>query len=389
MSQQLFSRESRNPFHFPGPVPPEKFIGHQKAIEFCRARFTAQRPTNIAITGERRVGKTSLLHYLQAFGSQEDWGQHLCLWLDLGLLSGALEPNTFWQTVLQLLIERLDSTSPLVAQIINLQSRSLLATEDIRRFLNIYKQCCPMQPIILLLDEFEQIFAAYNQVIQDLLNGLRALTLAPDFMLILITATRDPLSQVCQRFMQDTGLEFHSNFAFYSLERFDIDEMVQVVQKLLTGTNVEFTQQELYYIWEVSQGPSNGAQPLLVQAAASLIFDQKQGSRNLIDYSYLNRQFKKLTRLIGDISPTPPPLNTAAIRELLRAVFSDEELSFFCFDHFRPVYEQFASGMDHLSKIHLLIEYCDRYEEFDKLLALVKKINPRQFAKFYPLIKGP
>lgn len=81
--------------------------------------------------------------------------------------------------------------------------------------------------------------------------------------------------------------------------------------------------------------------------------------------------------------------NTATIRQLLNAVFSDEELTTFCYDHFRPVYEKFASGMDRLSKIQLLIEYCERRDEFDRLLAQVKEINPKQYDKFVQLWEDP
>jgi hypothetical protein len=74
--------------------------------------------------------------------------------------------------------------------------------------------------------------------------------------------------------------------------------------------------------------------------------------------------------------------NSAAIRELLKAAFDDQEFVVFCYDHFRPVYDEFASGMSRLWRIQLLIDYCGRYEELDKLLGLVKKINPRQYDRF-------
>jgi hypothetical protein len=79
--------------------------------------------------------------------------------------------------------------------------------------------------------------------------------------------------------------------------------------------------------------------------------------------------------------------NTEAIRKLLNSAFNDDDLAFFCFDHFRPVYDQFSSGMGRLAKIHLLIEYCDKQDEFDSLLTKVKEINPKQYDKFSCSIK--
>ena len=63
--------------------------------------------------------------------------------------------------------------------------------------------------------------------------------------------------------------------------------------------------------------------------------------------------------------------DTAEIRELLKAKFDDEDLTIFCYDHFRPVHEKFASGMSRLWKIQLLIDYCERYGQIDELLTQV------------------
>lgn len=81
--------------------------------------------------------------------------------------------------------------------------------------------------------------------------------------------------------------------------------------------------------------------------------------------------------------------NTGAIRELLKIVFDDQELIIFCYDHFRPVYDKFASEMSRLWKIQLLIDYCEKYDQFDELLIQLKDINPKQYAKFIPSTKGP
>ena len=80
-------------------------------------------------------------------------------------------------------------------------------------------------------------------------------------------------------------------------------------------------------------------------------------------------------------------LNTVALRNLLQEVFDDERLVSFCYDHFRPVHDKFASGMLRSQKIQLLIEYCGRHEESDKLLDLVKKENPSQYDRFSPFLQ--
>jgi hypothetical protein len=84
-------------------------------------------------------------------------------------------------------------------------------------------------------------------------------------------------------------------------------------------------------------------------------------------------------------SPRPAPapeFNTAAVRELLMAAFSDEELMTFCFDDFRPVYEEFATGMSRTQKVQRLVETCDRRGEMVRLLARVARANLYQYTRF-------
>jgi hypothetical protein len=89
-------------------------------------------------------------------------------------------------------------------------------------------------------------------------------------------------------------------------------------------------------------------------------------------------------------APQPPGRavwDTAAIRDLLGAAFSDEELTTLCFDHFPAVYEEFAGGMSKRQKIQRLIDYCVRQERVETLLAVVERRNPAQYARFEPRLR--
>jgi len=74
--------------------------------------------------------------------------------------------------------------------------------------------------------------------------------------------------------------------------------------------------------------------------------------------------------------------NTAAIRDLLRAAFSPDELTTLCFDNFPDVHEQFAPGMTKPQMVQLLLEYCIRYEQVEALLAAVQRANPAQYRQY-------
>ena len=81
-------------------------------------------------------------------------------------------------------------------------------------------------------------------------------------------------------------------------------------------------------------------------------------------------------------TPAQSTYNTAAVRELLMAAFSDEELTTFCYDNFRPAYEEFATGMSRTQKVQRLVETCDRRGEIAGLLARVELANPYQYNRF-------
>ncbi len=78
------------------------------------------------------------------------------------------------------------------------------------------------------------------------------------------------------------------------------------------------------------------------------------------------------------------PYDTAIIRKLLQAALSDAELDTLCFDHFRQVYDEITSGMNRLSKVQRLIEYCEQHLEFERLLSKLEQINPNQYKLYFP-----
>lgn len=89
------------------------------------------------------------------------------------------------------------------------------------------------------------------------------------------------------------------------------------------------------------------------------------------------------------ISPPPRPrYNRPAISKLLRKAFSDEELTNLCFDYFEQVYETFTIGMNATQKARSLLDYCERQDQVEKLLGLVKELNPAQYVIFEQKLKN-
>lgn len=73
-----------------------------------------------------------------------------------------------------------------------------------------------------------------------------------------------------------------------------------------------------------------------------------------------------------------------AIRELLLAAFTAEEVRRFCSDRptFRPVTKRFGPGHGLDDMVDEVMTYCDTYLFFPELLDEVKQANPRQYERF-------
>lgn len=69
-------------------------------------------------------------------------------------------------------------------------------------------------------------------------------------------------------------------------------------------------------------------------------------------------------------------MTSAQVRALLTQALSTEELTQLCYDYFRPVYEQFSPGMSKTECVQRLLDYSERHDQVEELLARVAAINP-------------
>jgi hypothetical protein len=59
------------------------------------------------------------------------------------------------------------------------------------------------------------------------------------------------------------------------------------------------------------------------------------------------------------------------IRNQLTHLYTADEISFLCYDHFRDAYEQISHGMAKSTVIQILIEYCERNNKKTRLINLI------------------
>lgn len=272
-----------NPFIYGKPIPPEYFVGREEEVTACFNTLAGSVRGSIAISGEPRVGKTSLLTYVAQMGAAEGWGQphtrnHL-VFLDCQSIS-RFSPTRFWHRVLDLLARRVDSP-PLKEKVAQLVSREDMDSAHFEEVLEVLY--ATGQSLVLLLDEFEWVVkkdAKNLPATRDFLSGLRALINITPNVLSLITATRLPLNVLCHGIITGEGSPFYNNFVFRRLQPFRPHEVEQLIERALTGTDMTFDEQDRAYISQVA-----GTHPFLVQVAGSLLFEAKSQNLSIADDS--------------------------------------------------------------------------------------------------------
>jgi formylglycine-generating enzyme required for sulfatase activity len=116
------------------------------------------------------------------------------------------------------------------------------------------------------------------------------------------------------------------------------------------------------------------------------------GIANEIAYIIKNlkglQDFSSESPRLGDSEkqPTDWRFDLINIRTLLVEGFTDHELRRLCYDEpdFRPVYEQLTQGMGKDSLIDKLVEYAERRELIEILLAKAKERNPTKYERHQP-----
>ena len=75
---------------------------------------------------------------------------------------------------------------------------------------------------------------------------------------------------------------------------------------------------------------------------------------------------------------------TSAVRELLTAAFSEEELASFCRQHYPTVYEDFTARLGKRQKIRRLLQHCAQEDSTTVLLQLIAAEKPGAYGRFAP-----
>jgi len=254
-----------NPFFHRGPVRDHTyFFGREHASS--QALSLLANGQSIALVGQRRIGKTSLLFHLadaQIFTQNGlSAAEHLFAYIDCGGLAG-LDQGGLYRILLEEIydalaergsnssrLEALDDDRPITYRVFDRAVRSLSQ--------HGWK-------LILILDDFEHL--SHNQQVDpDFFSGLRAL--AAKYPIAYLTASKWPLLELTYAHASTLSSPFFNIFASIRLGLFSEDEARALLTTLAARGGVSFPPAMVDFLLDIP-----GPHPLFLQIAGFHAFE--------------------------------------------------------------------------------------------------------------------
>lgn len=276
-----------NPFSPYSPVSPAYFVGREREVQGILDHLASAARGSSTISGERHIGRTSLLHYLtEQLREAPLQEQFLPLYLDCQSIP-RFTPTRFWQRVLSLLESKItgDSLGQAMAELLRQEEISCTDFEVVSD--RIYQDG---QTLVLLLDEFEWVVRtdpASVEMTHDFLSGLRALINRVPKGLALVIGVIHPLGRLCEG-IEFRGSPFSNSFLPFRLKPFTEAEVDQFFARVLKNTGLGFTEDERNYIKQIA-----GGHPLLLQMASSLLFESRVRVGPIENYWATSKRFEE------------------------------------------------------------------------------------------------
>jgi hypothetical protein len=255
-----------NPFFYPGPVPPARFVGREEEIYACLSRIATGQ--NTAVVGEPNIGKSSLLQHLADSHERldEQAARTVFVFSDCHLLPSAFAPADFWRQALAPLWERCTDgeVRPVVDWAVQKGGLGGDALEKVFQAVTGRGW-----RLVLLIDEFDSLMHHPNFNTAEFFGALRALS-TRFAGLALVTASRLSVAEMNRqgRELNPYGSPFFNGFIEAHLRPFDDEDVHALLDGALAGSGVVFDTLDYDFIHAMA-----GWHPFLVQAAAGALYD--------------------------------------------------------------------------------------------------------------------
>jgi len=232
----------QNPFIFGRPVPPEKCIGRERLAQQVLGRLLTGGSS--AIYGERRVGKTSFLLYLQAVGRQSAATREILrfAYLDAQALAyTGSDPTEFAQLFWRVVLKELARDETLSKHLRDISIVSADQPVDTSAIAVAFDAiAADKQLAVLLLDELEYVIERVDATNPSLLYSLRSVASRLPAGLALVTVSRQPLGEALSAIQSGGSSPFQNIFAIFRLDDFDEPTAYQLLDSYLKDSGHTF-----------------------------------------------------------------------------------------------------------------------------------------------------
>lgn len=255
-----------NPFSAYGkPASPAQFCGRRKNLRRIFDRISQKAP--VSIVGERRIGKTSLLHYIKSPQALQQFARDQASYLFVGLelKSENVTEREFWLGMMRGLEEVSIGKiwHPLLVDILRelTQVDAAVPVFQIEQFFHRIK-AWGFTPVFLL-DEFDRVMFS-KELDVHFFNTIRSFMVGEDDLFVMVVASRIDLYKAPKEIV---GSPFFNVFSSEMLQEFSEDDFNEFLQNRLADTNVVFDEDARELLVDTA-----GYHPFFLQIMASEMF---------------------------------------------------------------------------------------------------------------------
>ncbi|MGB0388122.1 MAG: hypothetical protein ACPGWR_25170 [Ardenticatenaceae bacterium] len=290
---------SNNPFTFGSMTDePNKFVGRRAELELITARLNGNPPQGSAIVGERRIGKSSLLHYLVHPRDDESLlPRDTMRVVYLSAAAGHCNtPEQFRMTLIETLLKQSK---------LEKRTKEGKWLDQLKNKLANHEPCSwgtarealkkmPFHPVICL-DEFGALLTDHFD--ERFFNALR--TWANEGLLSWVTGSAKPLQELGHE--KDLTSPFFNLLAIVPLAGLTDDEVGQLL-KLADTTSHPFSEKEKRMVKRLA-----GKNPYHLQVVAWRLWEMKDGEQREEMKAKAKAKEKALRHYLCQ-QPNPPAL---------------------------------------------------------------------------------
>ncbi|MEO0969528.1 MAG: AAA-like domain-containing protein [Cyanobacteria bacterium J06639_18] len=277
-----------NPFVAAGMLTDTRlFVGRKDELRTIISKMSAAQPTSVNVVGERRIGKSSLLHHFFQTWEQlvANPSNYVVIYLSLQDVSSQ---EDFYLAVAQKLLNRpvvktqAVLTNALQVRPLNRQTFSLAIAEFKKQRL------LP----VLCLDDFRTLFKYPQEFNDGFYDKLRSLM--DQNQLMLVIASRKELSFYSRRDkLTSSFFNLGHTLRLGEFTKDEVKDLFDLSANTIAGAQVSLSVDEQHLMQKLG-----GNHPFLLQLAGSLVWEarQQKKDKNWIEKSFATESRRRLPR---------------------------------------------------------------------------------------------